>query len=332
MSVRGDDGRLLAEFGISEVAEQVWHVLVSSPQLDLDGLAVTAELDRDTVISALGELVAHELAHPAEAPSGFLAYEPTLAVQARIAREQREMADRAHRLTALQARLTTVSEKYAIGATLLRGERRFDVLDSFEEVEQHFYMAADRTCRDIRTMCHRVTAQGVRQPLEKDIPLYERGIRFRTLVATDQLVDEDIYSAFFEIYKAGDDVRCRSDLPTSMIIWDGFAAALPLDQADKGRGAMFVHDPTIIDILIRVFDHYWHEATQLFEPESGPPGADRRSAVLKLLAAGATDAAIARSLGVGMRTVRRDVSDLRAQLGVNSRTEVVAAAIRRGWL
>jgi DNA-binding NarL/FixJ family response regulator len=44
------------------------------------------------------------------------------------------------------------------------------------------------------------------------------------------------------------------------------------------------------------------------------------------------DESIARALGVGPRTVRRDISELKDALGVNSRAEIVAAAAKRGWL
>jgi DNA-binding NarL/FixJ family response regulator len=48
--------------------------------------------------------------------------------------------------------------------------------------------------------------------------------------------------------------------------------------------------------------------------------------------AGMKDERIARALGVRPRTVRRDIAQLRAALGVSSRTEIVTAAAKRGWL
>jgi DNA-binding NarL/FixJ family response regulator len=54
--------------------------------------------------------------------------------------------------------------------------------------------------------------------------------------------------------------------------------------------------------------------------------------VLELMAAGVKDDRIARILGVGSRTVRRDIAEIKESLGASSRTEVVAAAVRQGWL
>jgi DNA-binding NarL/FixJ family response regulator len=51
-----------------------------------------------------------------------------------------------------------------------------------------------------------------------------------------------------------------------------------------------------------------------------------------MLASGLKDEGIGRVLNTGVRTIRRDVAELRELLWVSSRTEIVAAAIRRGWL
>jgi DNA-binding NarL/FixJ family response regulator len=40
---------------------------------------------------------------------------------------------------------------------------------------------------------------------------------------------------------------------------------------------------------------------------------------------------IARSLGVSLRTVRRRIAELLAELGVESRFQAGAEAVRRGW-
>jgi DNA-binding NarL/FixJ family response regulator len=51
-----------------------------------------------------------------------------------------------------------------------------------------------------------------------------------------------------------------------------------------------------------------------------------------MLAAGAKDEQIARALGVSLRTVRRRVAALLADLGVRSRFQAGVEAMRRGWV
>ncbi|MEH1126371.1 helix-turn-helix domain-containing protein [Micromonospora sp. CPCC 206061] len=54
-------------------------------------------------------------------------------------------------------------------------------------------------------------------------------------------------------------------------------------------------------------------------------------ALLGLLAAGLTDEAIARTLGVSLRTIQRRIHDLLLELGVTTRFQAGLAARERGW-
>ena len=59
---------------------------------------------------------------------------------------------------------------------------------------------------------------------------------------------------------------------------------------------------------------------------------DDRTQLLELLAGGAKDEQIARTMGVSLRTVRRRIASLLAELGVDSRFQAGMEAVRRGWL
>jgi len=72
---------------------------------------------------------------------------------------------------------------------------------------------------------------------------------------------------------------------------------------------------------------------------SGPaPRSPRRSldeqthAILGLLDAGLKDEAVARQLGISLRTVQRAVQQVSVLLGVSSRFQLGAQACRRGWI
>jgi two-component system, NarL family, response regulator LiaR len=59
---------------------------------------------------------------------------------------------------------------------------------------------------------------------------------------------------------------------------------------------------------------------------------EREAEVLQRLAQGATNKAIAQSLGVGEATVKSHVSSLLAKLGLKSRTQAALHALREGWV
>ena len=54
--------------------------------------------------------------------------------------------------------------------------------------------------------------------------------------------------------------------------------------------------------------------------------------VLKLVARGMNNRDIASELGVGLRTVKSHLETVFSKMGVNSRTEAVLEALKRGWV
>ncbi len=59
---------------------------------------------------------------------------------------------------------------------------------------------------------------------------------------------------------------------------------------------------------------------------------DRELDVLRLAARGLTNRAIGRELGISHRTVQGHLASIYGKLEVNSRTEAVTEALRRGWI
>ncbi|MER7334059.1 MULTISPECIES: LuxR C-terminal-related transcriptional regulator [unclassified Micromonospora] len=94
--------------------------------------------------------------------------------------------------------------------------------------------------------------------------------------------------------------------------------------------AIVVRPSPLLDGLVLLFDACWSRAV--------PLGVDATALdvqalqVLKLLAAGLQDEAIARQLGTTTRTVRRRVQDVLAALHAKSRFHAGVEASRRGWV
>jgi DNA-binding NarL/FixJ family response regulator len=62
------------------------------------------------------------------------------------------------------------------------------------------------------------------------------------------------------------------------------------------------------------------------------PLSSRELDVLRLTAQGLTNRAIGHALGISHRTVQGHLASIYGKLGVNSRTEAVTEALRRGWI
>lgn len=109
---------------------------------------------------------------------------------------------------------------------------------------------------------------------------------------------------------------------------DGPAAA-----AVDGLAVVLRH-PFVVSRLAAVFEQTWTRAGPFTREDPQPAwvGEDIRRSILQLLATGAKDEAVARRLGVSIRTCRRHVSELMTALGATSRFQGGVEAVRRGLL
>jgi DNA-binding CsgD family transcriptional regulator/predicted transcriptional regulator len=324
---------VLGRFGVPADAEALWRALMTNPRADVPALSLATGMPAEEVEAALQALADSHLVRPSSDPPGVVAIDPALAVETHIARAERKIAEQIEELSALRARVPELASEYARGRASAGDEPGFEIIVGLEDIQRQIYLAGERTTADHRNLVHSQTAAGLRDAKQVDIEQLARGVRQRSIVGPRELADPDFYSELEAIHARGSQIRTRPEIPTRLIIMDRDLAVLPVDPANMDQGAMFVRVRNLIDLLIFIFDHLWSEADQLFTTSSDPAAPVGRPArVLELMAVGTKDARIARTLGTGLRTVRRDVAELKASLGVASRAEVVAAAVRRGWL
>jgi len=92
---------------------------------------------------------------------------------------------------------------------------------------------------------------------------------------------------------------------------------------------VMIRDPMLIAAFTAMFDYAWELALPM--PGIRSDIAEEQQ-LLRLLASGFKDEAIARYLGWGLRTVRRRVATMMDELGADTRFQLGAAAQRRGLL
>jgi DNA-binding CsgD family transcriptional regulator len=128
----------------------------------------------------------------------------------------------------------------------------------------------------------------------------------------------------------GEEVRVIDAMPTRLFVISGTHAVVPepLGYADEPR--LLVRQGALVEALTLLFELYWERSVAV--PEPGGPRLDERAFLVRQLASGAKDEQIARTLGLSLRTVRRRVAELMIELGVDTRFQAGAEAVRRGWL
>jgi DNA-binding CsgD family transcriptional regulator len=127
----------------------------------------------------------------------------------------------------------------------------------------------------------------------------------------------------------GQQQRLMEEVPHEFTV---FGDELVLAGAEWGAHTddlVVIRSPLLVRMFTAMFDQAWRSALPM--PESAAQ-LDTDERLLTLLASGLKDEAIARYLGVSLRTVRRRVAVLMELLGAQTRFQLGSAAERRGLL
>lgn len=162
-----------------------------------------------------------------------------------------------------------------------------------------------------------------------------RGIRTRALYQQHALKDRHTRSYLVDLADNGAKIRLAAAVPGRSLVIDRDVALLPIPGARPGdQGLAIVREPNVIAWVVATFEQLWAEATPLEEViATGSDDAkldQTRAAILRLLAEGEKDEAIARRLSVSVRTCRRHIADYMGQVGASSRFQAGVIAARSG--
>jgi DNA-binding CsgD family transcriptional regulator len=138
----------------------------------------------------------------------------------------------------------------------------------------------------------------------------------------------------------------RPDLPFRLILIDGESAVCCLQWPNGLDETLLLQGPRMLGLLDRLFEMIWVDSVALgtaaenglpvagSDPTAAPePGLNsQHKAIVRYLAGGATDQAIAHSLGITTRTVTRRINEIYLALGANSRFQAGVTARRIGLI
>jgi DNA-binding NarL/FixJ family response regulator len=127
-------------------------------------------------------------------------------------------------------------------------------------------------------------------------------------------------------------------VPIKLVIVDSKRAMLPLTSGDRdaAQSAVVVHESTLLDALIALFEMMWRASSPLRWTGQGAEADERLSGgdaeILSLLSAGLKDETVARQLGLSLRTLQRRVSELFEVFGARTRFQAGYSVSRDGIL
>ena len=201
--------------------------------------------------------------------------------------------------------------------------------------------ALDLATGQCRTEVLTVQPGGRRSPenrlleaLERDQPLIERGVSIRTLYQHTARYSADRLAYVDRFADGKAEYRTIDELVERLIICDETVAFIPVRE-DR-QVALELRHPGLVRYLVKVFEFMWSRAVPLSAGtpyETAPDGiTDIQHSIAKLLVEGHVDEAIARRLGMNVRTCRAHIAKLATALGSGSRAQLGYLIARSGML
>ncbi|ALC29393.1 MULTISPECIES: helix-turn-helix domain-containing protein [Streptomyces] len=324
---------MLEALGLEPDVEAVYRLLLAQPEWSVQQIAQQLDVESGRVRAALDVLAElHLLQRDAEGKQ-LLPVSPDVGLGILVNRHDLELRSRLRRLESARASVAAIVDEYG-------GKRHapeiVQQLHGVETVRRRLEQLAETA----RKECLSFFPGGAQRPdtMESSKPLdqmaLERGVSLRTLYQDSIRNDPDTYEYVRWLSTLGAETRTVPTLPMLMVLVDREVALVPIDPEDGRQGALEIRSRGVVEVLYVLFTRFWDSGMPWHE-QDGPDnvGLSRRERELMyLLASGHTDEAIAKKLGVSLRTVRRTVSGLMARLEARSRFEAGVLAARAGWL
>lgn len=176
----------------------------------------------------------------------------------------------------------------------------------------------------------------LRESLKVDLGLLKRGVGFRMLVSRTAARRPGAAAYLSALEKGGGQVRVADAIPLRLLVLDGSVVVTPGPDGEPPCDVVIRSD-VVGRCLLAAFDHLWVGAEKYatFVGAGGDRDEELTAVhvrLLRALATGAKDEAIARQLGCSERTLRRLVAQTLEALGVRSRFAAGAKAAQLGLL
>ncbi|MBZ6283047.1 helix-turn-helix transcriptional regulator [Streptomyces olivaceus] len=314
--------------------------------------AQLADSADDCVKAAVARLVDLSLLTPSrESPGGLRAVDPSRGMRVLLQQEQHELARREHRIKHNTTMLDLLASEYAAvrrqahsdGVERLYGADHISTrLEALAESCRHeslaFYLEPPAHPAHPADPGDRPADE----PGQAAVPprLYEqalaRGARLRSIYLDGIVRDDATRSHALWTVEHRGEVRTAPSLPMGLLIVDTTAAVVGgLPGEDPESVLLFSGKPVVLAVRA-LFEAYWDHSDRFPCDDFGDAQADevtpQERKLLELLAEGLTDGAVARALGISVRTERRKVAELMDRLGVSSRFAAGVQATRRRWI
>lgn len=323
----------LDSLGVSHAEQQLYEVLLHHPDQTLAELGELTKLGAARLRGLLKTLADKGmLTRTPHRPARYAPAPPDIAVEVLALRRQQEIESA--RLAGVafcnRIRHTTFSANES-PVEVIRGHAT--VAHRFEQIQQ----MARQELLILDKPPYVVEPDGEQHLLQQE--LQHRGVHYRTIYDREALGPAERVEKLRQLAASGEEARVLDGVPMKLVIADRRIGLAPHDLPGDDETAVLLRSSALLDGLVTLFETLWDQATPLWPHHRWPAPTDSRvvdplstrdQQLLALLAAGLTDQAIARKLGVALRTVERRVRRMMDGLGARTRFQAGLQAAVRG--
>lgn len=324
------------EAGLPATAGSVLDHVVGDPEATETEIGAHLGLAPAEVAAAL-ETLEQELlvVRVGTDPTRWSASPPRAAMQALLARRQAKLAS-------IQLAAERLQERYAVHLDRRFASDQFEVLDTAARVTaryEHLLRTAEREILHLVMPPYVAASEQLPDRLAAQAEAAARGVRFRSVYEAASFDDLLSLRTAREGSRFGGQIRLSAPLPMKLVLFDDEAAIMTITPTDPAAGSLLIHSPPLLRVLHALFEGLWEHGVPWNETGTDDPSTPsqptvdpRWTQVLRLMALGMKDDAIARSLGVSRRTVQQVVTDVGRRLGARTRFQIALQAQALGWL
>ncbi|MEV5961964.1 hypothetical protein AB0L70_09390 [Kribbella sp. NPDC051952] len=314
---------------LGKQVEEVYETVVGRASRTWRELALAhPDIDDVRLRRIVDQLLADGLIRSVEGvPVRYVAVPPDLALGSLVAERQRELDRMLLRVEELRRRHTEANQDHSPSMLELVPGDNGQALERLMQLHR----SVQTQIRSLETPPY---VAAVSPMADDEQAALDRGVVYR-LVYDRAAAQAQTAESIMASIRAGEQARVINEVPIRLGLLDDRYAVLPSRPGCGITEGMIVVQPgPLFTALEALFESIWQQALPLtpegvLDPPSEFGPAPEDEVLLALLSSGLADAAIARQLGVGLRTVQRRVSRLMSDVHAASRFQAGLAIGRR---
>ncbi|HCT78383.1 MAG TPA: transcriptional regulator TrmB [Micromonosporaceae bacterium] len=315
----------LSELGVSPDDERIYRLLLNQPNVTLAELVSVTGWQPPRMRRHVRSLeVLGLLTRTPTRPTRFTPAAPESAIEV-LALQRQEAIERA------RAGASKLAEQFR--SAMSHDHTPVTVVRGRPAIAQRFFQAQKATRHEVLILDRPpYVVEPVQQQHTVQLDLLSRGVSYRTIYDEAALDTPEKLAQARHLAARGEQSRVLSGVPMKMVITDRSLALVPFILSTE-RETLVLQPSALLDGLVTFFEMMWSKAIPLWTPGADTPSIGQpEEQLLALLAAGLTDEAIARRLGVAQRTVERRMRRVMDKLGAETRFQAGLNASRLGLL